>query len=135
MSIDDRPRLSGGDAAPRDRPELVSVGRRDELQRAAMVVLAAAVLVAAAVWKPWEGGRATTRDAPAVPAVAVDASGTSTGQTDTFAGLDLSPMRNATLQARWGVAVAYLPRERIEGATQRRSPTVTPTVDWRVIEL
>lgn len=114
------------------------------------MVVAVAVVLAAAVWKPWEVGRPTGRTAavqvPAgaevglLPAITsdpreTDAPAPTPRQTPiTFAGLDLEIMGTADPHPAWGVAVAYVSRTQFDNAARRRSPTVTPVVSWELIE-
>lgn len=138
-----------GTAAP-DRLELVSVGRRNGWRPALLGVTALAIVLTAAVWKPWEGGRPATATAPGpVPAgsragllpattsgpVATD--GFTTGPAPTFAtffGLNLELMGSSDPHAAWGVAVAYVSRTQFDNATAAGSSTVTPVVSWELID-
>jgi hypothetical protein len=143
-SLDD-PRQSG--RAPVDgAPELVRVSHAHGTSRAALLAVAAALLIGVAVWKPWEDGRPATRgpigalpDASSVlipaatsgPAARLAPVGS---PAPTIAGLNLAVMGTADPHPAWGVAVAYVPRNQIDAAVLRGSPTVTPVVDWELIE-
>lgn len=133
-----------------DHPALVSVGRRDGWRPALVLVVVVAVLLAAAVWKPWEGARPVAGTTPTqlpggsegglLPPITsgpqpTDAPEATTPLTPTtFAGLDLEIMGTADPHAAWGVAVAYVSRTQFDNAASRRSPTVTPVVSWELIE-
>src|SRR6476646_4427654 len=107
-------------------PDLVPVGRRDAWRPTIAVVVAVAVLLALAVWKPWESGMSSAHASSTVPP---DAAGTlppavtsrsgnatqpalaATPPAPTFAGLDLSRMGTVDLHGAWGVAVGYVSKE------------------------
>jgi hypothetical protein len=154
VGTNDRPALpeTGGETGtgPPDRPELVSVGRRNGWRPALLAVTALAIVLTAAVWKPWEGRRPATAIAPGsvptdsrgglLPATTSgpDATdGFTTGPAETFAtfsGLNLELMGSSDPHAAWGVAVAYMSRTQIDDATAGGSSTVTPVVSWELID-
>ncbi len=151
---DDRPPVPKIDAAPgvppQERLELVRVGRRNGWRPAFLAVAVLAVLLTAAIWKPWEGGRPAIATGPSpVPAATrgglLPATTGGPGVTDgspgaprstvaTFFGLDLEIMGTSDPHAAWGVAVAYVSRPQIDNAIAGRSPTVTPVVSWELID-
>ena len=142
--------MPDGDASFHGTPELVSVGRRNGWRSAFVAVAAVALLLGAAVWKPWEGGRPGPGSRPAtIPTddrqaellPRHDRSGAdgsdrpdTLSRRRTFGGLDLEFMGISDPHAAWGVAVAYVSRTQIDNAIAGRSPTVTPVVSWELIE-
>jgi hypothetical protein len=132
--------------------ELVRVERGHGTGWALIVVVAAVVVLAVAIWKPWEGTappRAATGEIGAgaveqlLPAATHEAGPRSDplgGPVEapppdaTYAGLDLSVMGTRDPHAAWGIAVGYVPRNQLDNATARGSVTVTPVVDWERIE-
>jgi hypothetical protein len=132
-----------------DRPELVPVGRRDGWRPALAAVVVLALLLGAAVWKPWEGDRQMAAVPVQIPPGAggglVPALTSGPGETAasiatprptpaTFGALNLEVMGTTDPHPAWGVAVAYVSRTQIDNATRRGSPTVTPVVSWELIE-
>jgi hypothetical protein len=131
-----------------ERPELVRVGRRNGTRRLVLGLGVAAVLVGAAIWKPWDGARpvgaaratdladATGSLLPAATSGSrgsLGAVGTPPPAGFEFAGLNLTIMGHADPHRDWGVAVAYVPANQISTATARGSRTVTPVVDWVLV--
>ena len=114
-----------------------------------MAVAAVALLLGAAVWKPWEGGRPAPGSIPApiptgavgqlLPAATNGPAGTvaparTPEPSVRFAGLDLEFMGISDPHAAWGVAVAYVPSTFFANAAARGSSVVTPVVSWELIE-
>ena len=110
-------------------------------------VVAIALLLALAVWKPWEE-RVATRPAatPSVDGAAglipadtdragvADAAGpVRSPAAPTFAGLDLSMMGAIDPHDAWGVAIGYVSQAQFDIAAHA-VPTVTPVVSWELVD-
>jgi hypothetical protein len=106
-----------------------------------------ALLVALAVWKPWESGASSARGpsvpprtaaslVPAItsrPAGAAQPTPSTPPRAPTYAGLDLSLMGTVDRHDAWGVAVGYVSKEQFDIAANG-APIVTPLVSWQLIE-
>jgi hypothetical protein len=151
MGSIDRPQAPDIDTTQQAAPDLVRVGRSDGWRTALAAVLVVGLLLAVAVWKPWEsdpaGARATTSSrVPAspegglLPAITTGPDGTHALAATprptpaTLAALNLELMGTTDPHAAWGAAVAYVSRTQIDNAIARGSPTVTPVVSWELIE-
>jgi hypothetical protein len=114
-----------------------------------LAVVVIVVLVAAAMWKPWEGAPSAAGVTPAtvptgaggvLPAITSGPGGTAVPAPTrrptplTFAGLGLAIAGTFDRHPAWGVAVAYVSHTQFVNATQRGSRTVTPAVKWHSIE-
>jgi hypothetical protein len=122
-----------------DRPELVRVGRRNGWRPAVVAILAIAIVLAVALWKPWAA-------APAAGRIVAESPGATPGNEThrpeptprpsrvTFAGLDLASMGTADPHPSWGVAVAYVSQRQFDLAQERGASTVTPVVSWELNE-
>ena len=130
-------------------PELVRVGRRNGFRPAIAAVAIVAVLLAVAVWKPWEPGKGPAAARSTIPPDAAGgllpaitgrpgasdvAAPTPSPSALTFAGLDLSVMGTHDPHDAWGVAVGYVSQIQFDNALGGRKPTVTPVVSWELIE-
>ena len=129
-------------------PDLVPVGRRGGRAPLIAVVVAVALLVALATWKPWEPGASSAR-APStappgaaiglLPAItsrpegAAGPTAAATPPAPTYAGLDLSVMGTVDPHDAWGVAVGYVSKEQFDVAAHG-TPIVTPAVSWQLVE-
>jgi hypothetical protein len=129
-------------------PDLAPVGRRDGLRPTIAVVVAVALVLALAVWKPWESS-ASSANAPLVvppgaagallPAITSRPDNTgppasaATPAAAAFAGLDLSAMGTVDPHGAWGVAVGYVSKEQFDIAA-RGTPIVTPADRWLAVE-
>jgi len=129
-------------------PDLVRVGRRDGFRSAFVAVVAVALLLGVAVWKPWE----TTGGATAHGTLRPDAGGglvpaiterpadpdtpdpVPSPSAPTFSGLNLSVMGASDPHDAWGVALAYVSQIQLDNARLGGAPFVTPVVSWELIE-
>ncbi len=133
-----------GSARPDDPPDLVRVGRPGRPRPTIAVVVAVALLLALAVWKPWESGASPAQAPSTVPPDAAgallpaitsrpDDAARPTPAAPTFAGLDLSQMGTVDPHAAWGVAVGTVSNAQFDVAAHG-TPIVTPAVSWRPID-
>jgi len=133
------------------RPELVRVGGRRQIGPSLLVLVAAVLLVAAAIWKPWQAnGEPAASGGPPASAVTSDlavAGSSSPGATagsvpggsaaspgagpQLFHGLDLSFLGTYDPHSGWGVAVASVPTNEIPPATG--APPLIPVEGWQAV--
>jgi hypothetical protein len=148
MGTIDRPGSPDDGTVRPGPPELVRVGRSDGWRPAIGAVVVVSVLLAVAVWKPWEAGSGSAVARSTIPP---DAAGglvpavtehpgesgafapTPLPPAPTFAGLDLSVMGTTDPHDAWGVAVGYVSQTQFDIAAHS-DRIVTPVVSWQRIE-
>ncbi|HEY2888153.1 MAG TPA: hypothetical protein VGJ17_06025 [Candidatus Limnocylindrales bacterium] len=128
-------------------PDLIRVERRDGRRPAIAVTVAAALIVALAVWKPWEPGAGPARALstvgpgaagallPAVtfgPDTPTRSATAAASEVPTYAGLDLSVMGTVDPHADWGVALGYVSQDQFDLAAHG-TPIVAPVVTWQPV--
>ncbi len=130
---------------------LVAVAHRRALAQPLVVLTAGIILVAAAVWKPWQGPT-TAEPSPSQAPAAVVATPTERPPSDVqiaesdirlsapgaslprLYGLNLSYMGESDPHRDWGVVVAYVPRVLVTAALKSGATSVSPSVDWESID-
>ncbi len=139
-------REAGSSTPSYDGAPMVPIRARGRIEPAAVVILAAVVIMAAGLWKPWgaaaaplptsalgasaaAGIGAAGRPFPAVSGLLTEAPSLRTAPAPSLDGLGLSFMGVTDLHRAWGVAAAYVPRGVIRDAARRGQADVTPVVD------
>jgi hypothetical protein len=121
---------------------IVPVRAPRRVEPAVLVLVVAALVIVAAVWKPWGGvapstavavssqPSATGEPEAAVPGPIVVIDRAPSDRTPPFAGLDLSYLGVSAENRAWGVAAAFVSRSDISTAIASGVTAVAPISDW-----